>query len=88
MGAAKVALAAATSEVAQKCTGKTGRSRVLVFFLPTGEPRYVKLDPGSPYEGTPTGTCVIEHFRAVRVPAYDGGIFRVTKNFVIGEPWP
>jgi predicted Zn finger-like uncharacterized protein len=38
---------------------------------------------GPPFEGTPTGACVGARFRAVRVPAFSGSPFSVSKSFTI-----
>jgi hypothetical protein len=87
--AAAEAMAATGSEVGEDCQGEQpGRAAVRVIFERSGQPRSVELTPGSPYIGTPTGACVIEHFREVRVPPFDGEPFTVTKNFAISGADP
>ncbi len=83
MRAGRDVMIAITSAVEQECSGEPGRSAVRVVFEPTGEPRSVELVPGSPYEGTSTAACVVEHFRAARVQPFEGKEFTFTKNFAI-----
>jgi predicted Zn finger-like uncharacterized protein len=84
MGEAKARLAAAAS-AAQGCKkpdGPTGTGRVVVLFSPTGAALSVTIS-GPPFEGTPTGNCVAGRFRAVRVPAFGGSAFSVSKSFSV-----
>ncbi len=84
MGEAKARLAAAAS-AAQGCKkgdGPTGTGRVVVLFAPSGAAQSATIS-GPPFEGTPTGNCVAGRFRAVRVPAFSGSPFSVSKSFTI-----
>jgi hypothetical protein len=84
MGEAKARLGA-TAEAVQSCKkpgGPTGSGRVVVLFAPSGAAQSVSVS-GPPFEGTPTGACVAGRFRAVRVPAFSGSPFSVSKSFNI-----
>lgn len=84
MGEAKARLAAAAT-AAQGCKkgdGPTGTGRVVVLFAPSGAAQSATVS-GPPFEGTPTGNCVAGRFRAVRVPAFSGSPFSVSKSFTI-----
>jgi hypothetical protein len=82
-------VAETAAEVGEECQGEPpGRGAVRIVFERTGAPRSVELVPGGPYEGTATGACVVEHFRDVRVPPFDGDAFTITKNFVISGADP
>jgi predicted Zn finger-like uncharacterized protein len=84
MGEAKARLAAVAGAVqsCKKAGGPTGTGRVVVVFAPSGAAQSASVT-GDPFEGTPTGGCVANHFRAVRVPAFAGGAFSVAKSFTI-----
>jgi predicted Zn finger-like uncharacterized protein len=84
MGEARARLAAVAGAVqsCKKPNGPTGTGRVLVVFAPSGAAQSAAVS-GDPFEGTPTGGCVANHFRAVRVPAFGGSPFSVTKSFTI-----
>ena len=75
---------AAVAETARECkgSGPTGRGQVVITFAPTGAPESVGIH-GPPFEGTEVGDCVIERFKAARVPAFEGPPLLVTKSFVI-----
>jgi predicted Zn finger-like uncharacterized protein len=84
MGEAKSRLAAAAS-AAQGCKkgdGPTGTGRVIVVFAPSGGAQSANVS-GPPFEGTPTGACVAARFKGVRVPAFSGSPFSVSKSFTI-----
>jgi hypothetical protein len=84
MGEAKSRLAAMASNVdsCKKPNGPTGTGRVVVTFAPSGAAQSAVVS-GPPFEGTPTGTCVGAKFRGVRVPAFGGSPFSVSKSFTI-----
>jgi hypothetical protein len=87
--AAAEAMAATAAEVGEDCQGEQpGRGAVTIVFEPSGVPRSAELVPGGLDAGSPTGICVVEHFRAVRVPPFDGREFTITKNFAISEGGP
>jgi hypothetical protein len=84
MGEARARLAAVAGAV-QTCkrpNGPTGTGRIVVVFAPSGSTQSASVS-GDPFEGTPTGNCVAAHFRAVRVPAFAGSPFSVSKSFTI-----
>jgi len=84
MGEAKARLAAAAS-AAQGCKkpdGPSGSGRVVVMFAPSGAAQSATVS-GPPFEGTPTGACVAARFRGVKVPAFTGSPFSVSKSFSI-----
>jgi predicted Zn finger-like uncharacterized protein len=84
MGEAKAKLGAAASAAAgcKKASGPTGTGRVVVVFAPSGATQSASVS-GAPFEGTPTGACVASRFRAVRIPAFSGSPFSVSKSFTI-----
>jgi hypothetical protein len=59
-----------------------GSGRVKVVFAPSGVAQSVALQ-GPPFEGTQTGTCIVERVRAVQVPPFSGAPFTVDKRFSI-----
>ncbi len=62
--------------------GPTGAGKARISFAPDGSVLQVYInDP--PYAGTPTGGCIAGKLRAVRIPAYTGGVMTVGKSFVI-----
>jgi hypothetical protein len=83
MGEAKARLAAAAT-AAQGCKkgDATGTGRVVVLFASSGAAQSATVS-GPPFEGTPTGNCVAARFRTVRVPAFSGSPFSVSKSFTI-----
>jgi predicted Zn finger-like uncharacterized protein len=83
MGEAKARLAAAAT-AAEGCKkgDATGTGRVVVLFAPSGAAQSATVS-GPPFEGTPTGNCVAARFRTVRVPAFSGSPFSVSKSFTI-----
>jgi predicted Zn finger-like uncharacterized protein len=83
MGEAKARLAAAAAAV-QSCKkgDATGTGKVVVMFAPSGAAQSASIN-GPPFEGTPTGNCVAARFRTVRVPAFSGSPFSVSKSFTI-----
>jgi predicted Zn finger-like uncharacterized protein len=84
MGEAKARLGAAAAAAAgcKKANGPTGTGRVVVLFAPSGATQSATVS-GPPFEGTPTGACVAGRFRGVRVPAFSGSPFSVSKSFSI-----
>jgi len=84
MGEAKARLGAAAAAAAgcKKPNGPTGTGRVVVLFAPSGGTQSASVS-GPPFEGTPTGACVAARFRGVRVPAFSGSPFSVSKSFTI-----
>jgi|SRR5580704_1526323 predicted Zn finger-like uncharacterized protein len=84
MGEARARLGAAAAAAAgcKKANGPTGTGRVVVLFAPSGATQSATVS-GPPFEGTPTGACVAARFRAVRVPAFSGSPFSVSKSFNI-----
>jgi len=52
------------------------------MFAPSGAAQSAAIN-GPPFEGTPTGNCVAARFRTVRVPAFSGSPFSVSKSFTI-----
>ncbi len=84
MGEARSRLGAAAAAAAgcKKANGPTGTGRVVVLFGPSGGTQSATVS-GPPFEGTPTGACVAARFRAVRVPAFSGSPFSVSKSFSI-----
>jgi predicted Zn finger-like uncharacterized protein len=83
MGEAKARLGAAAGG-AQGCKkgDVTGTGRVVVVFAPSGAVQSATVS-GPPFQGTPTGACVAAKFHAVRVPAFSGSPFSVSKSFTI-----
>jgi predicted Zn finger-like uncharacterized protein len=84
MGEAKsrLAAAAAAAQGCKKGDGPTGTGRVIVVFAPSGGAQSANVS-GPPFEGTPTGACVGARFKGVRVPAFSGSPFSVSKSFTI-----
>lgn len=84
MGEARARLGAAAAAAAgcKKANGPTGTGRVVVLFAPSGGTQSAAVS-GPPFEGTPTGACVAARFRSVRVPAFSGSPFSVSKSFSI-----
>jgi hypothetical protein len=84
MGEAKARLGAAAAAAAgcKKPSGPTGTGKVIVVFAPSGAAQSASVT-GPPFEGTPTGACVAARFRGVRVPAFSGSAFSVSKSFSI-----
>jgi hypothetical protein len=84
MGEAKsrLAAAAAAAQGCKKGDGPTGTGRVVVVFAPNGGAQSANVS-GPPFEGTPTGACVAARFKGVRVPAFSGSPFSVSKSFTI-----
>ena len=83
MGEAKARLAATAGSVqACKKGDVSGSGRVVVMFAPNGAAQSATIS-GPPFEGTPTGACVAARFRGVRVPAFSGSPFSVSKSFTI-----
>jgi predicted Zn finger-like uncharacterized protein len=84
MGEARARLGAAAAAAAgcKKANGPTGTGRVVVLFAPSGGTQSATVS-GPPFEGTPTGACVAARFRSVRVPAFSGSPFSVSKSFSI-----
>jgi predicted Zn finger-like uncharacterized protein len=78
----KLAAAAAAAQGCKKGDGPTGTGRVVVVFTPGGGAQSATIS-GPPFEGTPTGACVAARFRGVRVPAFSGSPFSVSKSFTI-----
>jgi predicted Zn finger-like uncharacterized protein len=83
MGEAKARLGAAAGSV-QSCKkgDVTGTGRIVVVFAPSGAVQSATVS-GPPFQGTPTGNCVAAKFHAVRVPAFSGSPFSVSKSFTI-----
>jgi predicted Zn finger-like uncharacterized protein len=79
---AKLGATAASVDACKKPNGPTGTGRVVVMFAPSGAVQSATVS-GPPYEGTPTGACVAARFRTVRVPAFGGSPFSVSKSFTI-----
>jgi hypothetical protein len=84
MGEAKARLGAAASAAAgcKRPSGPMGTGRIVVVFAPSGAAQSASVS-GQPFEGTPTGACVASRFRAVRVPAFSGSPFSVSKSFTV-----
>jgi len=84
MGEAKARLGAAANSASgcKKPGGPTGTGRVVVVFATSGAAQSATIT-GDPYQGTPTGACVAQRFRAVRVPPFSGSPFSVSKSFTI-----
>jgi hypothetical protein len=84
MGEARSRLGAISDGV-QSCRkgSTTGTGRVVITFSPSGYVQSAVLTPGSPFDGTPTGSCVAARFRAAHVPAFAGSPFPVSKSFTI-----
>lgn len=82
-GAAKAALASATSQVAG-CGqgGAPGKGKIQVTFAPSGKVSDATLVEG-PFAGTAAGKCALRHFRAARVPAFSGAAVTVAKSFKV-----
>jgi predicted Zn finger-like uncharacterized protein len=84
MGEARSRLSAIASGVQTCKRGDTvGSGRVEIVFAPSGAVQSANLQPGTPFDGTPTGKCVEARFRGARVPAFGGSPFTVTKSFSI-----
>jgi hypothetical protein len=84
MGEAAQRLAkVAGSLQACKVDSLAGEGRVVVVFDNSGQSQSASLAPGSPFEGTKTADCVLQRFREIRVPPFDGPTFTVNKRFRI-----
>lgn len=59
-----------------------GDGRVQVVFVSSGDVQSATVH-GAPFEATPTGACVAERMRAVKVPPFSGPPFPVDKRFTI-----
>jgi predicted Zn finger-like uncharacterized protein len=79
---AKLGAAAASAGGCKRSGGPTGTGRVIVVFAPSGAAQSATVS-GPPFEGTSSGACVAARFRAVRVPAFSGSPFSVSKSFNI-----
>jgi hypothetical protein len=64
-------------------TGPVGAGHITVTFEPDGSVSKVALDQGVFTEGTPTGDCLVQKLRAIRVRPFSGPAVRVGKAFRI-----
>jgi predicted Zn finger-like uncharacterized protein len=82
--AASSALSAIASSVqgCKKEGGPTGPGRVKVTFATSGNVTTAVID-GPPYQGTPTGGCIVGKFRGARVPPFSGDTVTAGKSFQI-----
>lgn len=70
------------SEMAKLCRrpgAVTGAGKVRVTFEPSGSVSTVEVLP--PYAGTPTGACVAQKFRMVKVAPFQGSATTIQKGF-------
>lgn len=86
--AATEALEAVDLSACSDASGPTGPGHITVTFAPDGGVLDSQLDTGrddsaSPLAGTPRGQCIIEQFRAARIPTFDGAPVKVGKSFTI-----
>lgn len=68
--------------------GPSGHGHVKVTFAADGSVIDTKLDKGpsdasTAFIGTPRGDCILDKFRAVHVPAFNGGPITVGKAFTL-----
>jgi hypothetical protein len=71
--------AAAQSSQCARDGGPTGKGRVKVLYRPTGKASQVMVS--EPFEGTPVGQCLVDHFLKTEVPAFGGQPVVVRKTF-------
>ncbi len=89
-GGTQAALGSVDLTACRAAAGPSGRGHVKLTFAPDGSVTASSLDSAGPvtstanFAGTPRGDCVLEKFRAVRVPAFDaGGPVSVGKTFTL-----
>jgi len=73
--------AARAAQVCRRIPGPTGPGKVKLVFQPGGTVKTATIDP--PYDGTPTGECVLKLFVQVTVPPFEGEPVAVAKTFRI-----
>ena len=73
--------AARAAQVCRRIPGPTGPGKVKLVFQPSGTVKTATIDP--PYDGTPTGECVLKLFVQVTVPPFEGEPVSVAKTFRI-----
>lgn len=76
--AAAMNAAAANAVSCRQPDSPAGTARVAVTFAPSG--RVTTALVSGTFAGTPVGGCIARTFRAVRVPAYEGGIITVHRT--------
>lgn len=83
-GAARTALASAASAAAGCKQGDdpSGGARVSVTFAPSGRVTSARIVSG-PFQGTKTGGCIAQTFRAASVPAFSGDPVTVAKEISV-----
>lgn len=69
-------------------SGPTGTGHITVTFAPDGAVLDSELDTGTSGTaielwGTPRGQCVVEQFRAARIPTFDGPPVSAGKSFTV-----
>lgn len=77
---AKKALGVAAGRSAGCNRGHAGKGKVQLTFLPSGRVSSAGIVSGA-LAGTPTGSCVLAHFRSARVPSFAGKSVTVAKSF-------
>jgi eukaryotic-like serine/threonine-protein kinase len=84
--AAKRALASAAN-AAKTCRGQgeppSPQGQAAVTFSPSGSVTVVNISQS--FMGTPLGSCIVSHYRNVRVPPFDGEPTTVNSTFEIPE---
>jgi hypothetical protein len=83
-----IAAAALGSVDVQGCKGPDGQSgngHIVTLFLPDGTVADAALDDElleelNPFIGTPTGDCIVQRFKALRVKPFEGKPVRVGKS--------
>jgi hypothetical protein len=60
----------------------SGPGHIKITFSPDGTVESAVIDKPA-IAGTAVGACIVERFRAVRIPAFGGGTVTVGKAFVV-----
>lgn len=80
--AAAAALGGVNVAACKRKEGATGSAKVRVTFARTGVVTDATFAEGT-YAGTPVGKCILDRFRAIRIPAFGGGPVTAGKSFSI-----
>lgn len=80
--AAALSRAATSASACRKPGDPKGTALVSVTFSPSGDATRATVE-GSPFAGTPTGSCIASKMRAAHVPPFAGSLVTVRKSVVI-----
>ncbi len=80
--AAALSRAATSAAACRNPDDPKGTALVSVTFSPSGDATRATVE-GSPFAGTPTGSCIASKMRAAHVPPFTGSLVTVRKSVVI-----